>query len=137
LYDYDKQGHLHEKYNKDNTNERMIFNWYGEDLMRKVTFYNGSNQIIALLEFQQQGQADKLKLNSARSGLDPYLPIFGVTCKVLPTNEIMSYPTGLSTDFTEVFSYTYDREGYPTKMEIYDPHNNWSLKGTEFFKYSR
>jgi hypothetical protein len=137
LYDYDKQGHLTEKYNKNNTTERMIFDWYGQDLLDKVIFYNASNQIVTQLQFQRQGQADKIKINSARSSLDPYLQIFGVPCSVLATNEIMTYPTGLASNFTEVYYYTYDREGYPTKMDIYDPHNNWSLIGTEFFKYSR
>lgn len=136
LYDYDNNnGRIHQKYNKDNHAERMNFNWVGQDNLHSVDFYSAANVHVATLQFTRNQLVDMLKLNSPRSSLDPYLKIFGTRCGTLSTNEDMEYPLSPGSNFKEAHTFTFDREGYPTKVEVRDPENNWQLKYTHTFAY--
>jgi hypothetical protein len=138
LYDYNSDGLLIEKYNKDNTKERFKFVWYSETNLSQVKFYSGNDQHISTLQFQRggQGQADKLRINSVRTGLDPYLKVFGVQCTTVSNGESMTYPNSPNSNFSESHTFTYDRDGYPTKLDVYDS-SNWTLKYTHNYLYSK
>jgi len=144
-YDYSVDGLLSEKYNKDNTAERIKFVWYGPNNLSQAKFYSAANQHIATLQFQRggQGPADKLQINSVRTTLDPYLKIFGVQCTTVSAGENMTYFLSPASSFKENHVFTYDRDGYPTKVNVYDATNdpgydpaNWTLKYTHTFSYS-
>ncbi|HEY0677486.1 MAG TPA: hypothetical protein VGD17_04335 [Chitinophagaceae bacterium] len=135
LYDYNADNRLIQKYNKDNSTERINFVWIGQDNLAVIKWFNGSNQQTAALQFTRNAQADKIKINSTRSGLDPYLKIFGTPCGIMSTGEDMTYPLSPASNFKESHSFTYDRDGYPVKVSVYDP-TNWTLKYTQTFAYS-
>ena len=144
-YDYTVDGLLNEKYNKDNTAERIRFVWFGSNNLSQAKFYSAANQHIATLQFQRggQGPADKLQINSVRTTLDPYLKIFGVQCTTVSAGENMTYFLSPASSFKESHVFTYDRDGYPTKVNVYDATNdpgydpaNWTLKYTHTFSYS-
>ena len=135
LYDYNADGRLTEKYNKDNSAERVKFVWIGTDNLAQIKWYSAANQHIATLQFTRNAQVDKLKINSVRSGLDPYLKIFGVQSGIMSTGENMSYPLSPASDFKESHTYTYDRDGYPVKVDVYDA-TNWILKYSHKFSYN-
>jgi hypothetical protein len=134
-YDYDNKGRLTEKYNKDNTAERIKYSWSDPATLHEIKFFSADDKLVTVVNFQRHGKADKLKLNPVRSGLDPYLKIFGVPCNILATGETITYPLAPAYNFTESFVYTYDREGYPMKMDIYKLAANWELTGTQNFSY--
>jgi hypothetical protein len=135
LYDYNNDGRLVEKYNKDNSAERIQFIWVGLDNLAQIKWYSGANQHIATLQFTRSQQVDKIKINSNRSSLDPYLKIFGVPCGILSTGEGMSYPLSPASNFQESHTFDYDRNGYPVKLDVFDPAT-WTLKYTQTFAYS-
>ena len=135
LYDYNNDGKLIEKYNKDNSAERMKFVWVGPDNLAQVKFYSAANQHLATLQFTRHNQVDKIKINSPRSSLDPYLKIFGIQCGNMSTGEDMTYLMSPGSDFKESHTFTYDRNGYPVKVDVYDP-TNWTHKYTHTFSYN-
>jgi hypothetical protein len=135
LYDYDNNGRISQKYNKDNWTERINFNWIGADNLHNIQWYSGSNQHVATLLFTRNQLVDKIKINSPRSSLDPYLKVFGTRCGTLSTGEDMVYPLSPASNFKESHTFTFDRDGYPVKVEVRDPENNWQLKYTHTFSY--
>jgi hypothetical protein len=144
-YDYNANGLLQEKYNKDNTAERIKFVWIGANNLSQVKFYSAADQHLSTLQFQRGGlgQADKLQINSVRTTLDPYLKIFGVQCTTVSGGEHVTYFLSPESSFKENHIFSYDREGYPTKVNVYDATNdsgsdpaNWTLKYTHTFSYS-
>lgn len=136
LYDYDDNtGRLTQKYNKDNWTERINFIWAGQDNLAAIKWYSAANQHTATLQFGRNQLVDHLKINSPRSSLDPYLKIFGTRCGILSTGENMSFPLSPGSDFKESHTFTFDRDGYPVKVDVRDPENNWALKYTHSFSY--
>jgi hypothetical protein len=135
LYDYNNDGRLVEKYNKDNHNERIKFVWVGLENFAQVKWYSAANQLIAILQFTRNTQVDKIKINSPRSSLDPYLKIFGVQSSIMSTGEDMTYTLSPGSNFKESFTFTYDRDGYPVKVNVYDP-TDWSFKYSHTFSYN-
>ena len=144
-YDYSVDGLLQEKYNKDNTAERIKFVWHEAKNLSLVKFYSAADQHLSTLQFQRGGlgQADKLQINSVRTTLDPYLKIFGVQCTTVSGGEHVTYFLSPGSSFKENHIFSYDRDGYPTKVNVYDATNdsgsdpaNWTLKYTHIFSYS-
>ncbi|MGB8195189.1 MAG: hypothetical protein WCF67_24850 [Chitinophagaceae bacterium] len=136
LYDYDNDNRLTEKYNKDNHAERVLFSWQYPGNLGKIRWYSAANQHVATLQFEYNTtQDDKVKLNSVRSGLDPYLTIFGAHKQTMVTGEVMTYLLSPASNFKESHTHTYDRDGYPVKLYIYDP-TDWTLKSTLTYSYS-
>lgn len=135
LYDYNNDGRIIEKYNKNNWTERMTFHWVGDENLHSVKWYNGNNQHMATLIFTRHQLVDKVRTNSPRSTLDPYLKVFGHRSNILSTGEDMVYPLSPNSDFKESHTFTFDREGYPVKVDVRDPENNWQLKYTHTFSY--
>jgi hypothetical protein len=135
LYDYDNKNRLEQQYNKDNHTERINFNWVYPGNLNKIDWFSAANQHTGTLQFEYNTtQEDKLKLNSKRSGFDPYLAIFGATNVQMITGEVMSYPLSPASNFKESHTHTYDRDGYPVKLSVYDP-TDWSLKFTLNYAY--
>jgi hypothetical protein len=135
IYLYNNEGRLYQKYNKNNSSERMNFLWVGADNLTKIKWYSPNDEHIATLQFTRNAIPDKLKINSVRSTLDPYLKIFGVPCGILSTGEGMSYTLSPASNFSESFTFSFDRDGYPVKVDIFDP-STWTLKSTQLFGYS-
>lgn len=135
LYDYNNDGGLDEKYNKNNSAERMRFYWVGPNNLHSIKFYTPANVHVATLQYTRHTVVDKIKINSPRSSLDPYLKIFGVQCPVMSTGEDMIYPLSPGSNFKESHTYTFDRNGYPVKVDVYDP-SNWSFKYAHTFSYN-
>jgi hypothetical protein len=136
LYDYNQNnGRLEQKYNKNNYTERINFKWIGMDNLRAIEWYSANNVLLATLHFTRNEIVDKIKINSPRSSLDPYLKVFGTRCGILSTNEDMEYHLSPGSNFKEAHTFTFDRDGYPVKVSVTDPENNWALKYTHTFAY--
>lgn len=138
FYEYRNDGLLIEKYNKDNLKERMKFDWTEVNNLVDIEFYNGNNQKTATLQFQRGGlgHEDKLQSNSERSSLDPYLKIFGPQCTTVSNGEFMTYHLSPNSNIQEAHGYTYDRDGYITRIDAYDPLNNWAPKYSHKISYN-
>jgi hypothetical protein len=79
--DYDAEGHLKKKYNKYKTYERANFSWGRDGNLVTVYFHGESNETLQHIWYGRSIETGKLQLPPVRSGLDPYLKIFGIGSK--------------------------------------------------------
>ena len=133
-YEYNANGQLTKKYNKDKTLERSTFSWGADGNLVTIAFYNEYNVDYAKVKYTRHVNADKLKLQSRKSNLDPYLKIFGKGSKNIAASEIEYPEYGLTPTSFEQFNYLYNADGYPTQCNVSDA--NAQVVKTFNFKYA-
>ena len=121
-YVYDASGKLTKRYNKSALNERSEFMYNASNQLQNVFWYNSSNQHSQTLSLSynnwNKGElADKLKLNSNQSGLDPYLHIFGTFSKSIITGQQLFAPQNITPFWGENYVYTLNADGYPVQYD--------------------
>lgn len=131
-FEYDAEGHLKKKYNKYQTYERSNFSWGADGNLVTVYFHDQYNEILQHIWYGRSVETDKLNLQPVRSGLDPYLKIFGKGSKNM-MHILQRYPSSGSTpDFTEYHNFQFNAGGYPTSCTIVDAATNKRIDSYSF-----
>jgi hypothetical protein len=133
-YEYDADGHIKKKYNKDKPLERTFFSWSPEGNLINAAFYDEYNDDYLKVHFGRHANADKLKLQPKRAQLDPYLKIFGKGSKTMLYYEQVYTINNQPPTTYENFNYTYNADGYPITCTVADGNNNYQIIRT--FNYS-
>jgi hypothetical protein len=132
-YEYDANGYLKMKFNKDIPMERTMFNWTSVDNdLVSVVFYNQKGEQSALVAFSRYPKEDKLRLHSNRSQLDPYLKIFGKGPKKMTGNELVYEGPDNQLTGKELFNYLYNADGYPTGCQATNQLTNEHIAIIEY-----
>jgi hypothetical protein len=132
-YEYDANGYLKMKFNKDIPMERTMFNWTSVDNdLVSVVFYNQKGEQSALVAFSRYPKEDKLRLHSNRSQLDPYLKIFGKGPKKMTGNELVYEGPDNQLTVKELFNYLYNADGYPTGCQATNQLTNEHIAIIEY-----
>jgi hypothetical protein len=115
VYVYDATGRLTSKYNKNKPKERFVYvqanDNFTVDVYTADDTYKYSHYHMLGLKVE-----NKLKLNPEKSGLDVYLKIFGTVSKYLPNGQHTMDIATLKWISAENHEYTFNADGYPTKL---------------------
>jgi hypothetical protein len=115
VYVYDATGRLTSKYNKNKPKERFVYLQENDDF--KVDVYTADDTYKYRHLYPSSTKVEnKLKLNPEKSGLDVYLKIFGTVSKYLPSAQLTLDIATLKWISNESHQYTFNAEGYPTKL---------------------
>jgi hypothetical protein len=135
VYVYDATGQLTSKYNKNKPKERYTY-FHQNNEGFKVDVYAADDTYKYRHSYPTTYKViNKLKLNPEKSGLDVYLTIFGTVSKYLPDGELtLDIPTMIWTS-AETHKYTFNADGYPTKVVREDVLNG-AAPITESFIYT-
>jgi hypothetical protein len=131
-YEYDAEGHLKKKYNKYKPNERASFSWGEDGNLVTIYFRDEYNEILYHLRYTRAAETDKLKLQPQRSGLDPYLKIFGKGSKNMIVYEQRFQPGEQNPDIFEHFTHLYNADGYPTSCTVTNANTNKRIDSYSF-----
>ncbi len=134
-YEYDSIGRIAKKINKEAPNERFVFVYYPTTV--SMGRFDAFNNFIDRVEFRYYNSSalNKMNLNPEGSTLDQYLKIFGQQSKYLLSGlDVWTASVGTWTA-SEIFSYTYNPDGYPTQVVRIDGIGG-SPNKTELFGYN-
>jgi hypothetical protein len=134
-YEYNVNGQLTKKYNKDKPNERAEFTWGNEDLSQ-IRFYDKDNKEYKIVQYGNVWVKTALRIHLPSTGIDVYLNKFGKPTKNAAGVESIYDPAiGLSTPVSHIyFGYTMNADGYPVKCNQQDA-NTWQIINTLYYGY--
>jgi hypothetical protein len=116
VYEYDALGRIINKINKAAPNERFFYQ-YHPTTVTMFKFDEFKNYIYRNeFRYYNTEALNKMKLNPEGSTLDQYLSIFGQQSKYLLSGlDVWTYNVKAWTS-AEIFSYSYNADGYPTQV---------------------
>ena len=115
VYVYDPTGRLTSKYNKNKPKERFVYVQANDNFTVDVYAADDTYKYSHYYPLGTKVE-NKLKLNPEKSGLDVYLKIFGTVSKYLPSSQLTMDIATLKWISGENHEYTFNADGYPTKL---------------------
>jgi hypothetical protein len=115
VYVYDATGRLTLKYNKNKPKERFVYVQANDNFTVDVYAADDTYKYSHYYPLATKVE-NKLKLNPEKSGLDVYLKIFGTVSKYLPPAQLTMDIATLKWISNESHEYTFNADGYPTKL---------------------